>query len=229
MSAADPRLDWRPRHDERSLAFPAAAVTPKVIPDRRQWSPAQVLDQGREGACVGFAWSAELGASPIRIQINDVFARDLYKRAQQLDPWPGEEYEGTSILAGAKACAEKGLIGEYRWAFSVEELRDAVLGLGPAVIGIPWYSGMYRTRPSGLLDVTGKVVGGHAILVRGYHPRMRIKGEGWFARHPVFVVRNSWGAGYGRGGDAYVLESDMAALLANFGEACIPVVRRKQP
>jgi hypothetical protein len=228
----DPRLDWRPFHDPRSKAFPVRdALWPFGDPRERMWSPGPaVLDQGREGACVGFAWAAELAASPFRTPgIDDAFAHDLYQEAQVRDEWPGEDYEGTSVLAGAKAAQARGYIGGYRWAFSIDELRDAVINLGPAVIGIPWRDGMYDTRPSGLLDVTGRIVGGHAILVRGYHPRMRIRGEGWFRRHDVFVLRNSWGEGYGKHGDAYVRTEDLAALLANEGEACIPLSRSRLP
>lgn len=225
-----PILDWRSRHDERSRNYPVTAVAPPTLPSKRLWDPpGTVLDQGREGACVGFAWSAELAASPVRVTgINNTYAQGLYERAQQLDEWPDDEpYEGTSVLAGAKTCAERGLITEYRWAFSLDDLRGAVLGLGPAVIGIPWLTGMFTPRPSGLLDVNGDVAGGHAILVRGYNPKMRIKGEGWFTRHAVFTLRNSWGRNYGVDGDVYIKEDDLARLLAGEGEACIPVKRAR--
>ncbi len=226
-----PILDWRSRHDPRSRQYRAWALWDAVsAPTRpRFWTPGPVLDQGREGACVGFAWAGELAASPIRVRgVNEAYAHAIYRRAQQLDPWPGEAYSGTSVLAGAQTCAERGLIAEYRWAFSVEELRDAVISLGPAVIGVPWREGMYKPRPSGLIDVTGPVVGGHALLVTGYHPRMRIRGEGWFRRHEVFRLRNSWGPRYGRGGNALISAADLAALLAENGEACIPVTRHAE-
>lgn len=228
MNHLDPRLDWRSFHDERSRAYPVRTLVgdaPPVI--KRLWTGGPVLDQGSEGACVGFAWAGELAASPVRVaRVSDAFALDLYRQAQTLDEWEGEAYSGTSVLAGAKASAARGYIGQYRWSFSIEDLRDAVIHLGPAVIGIPWYDGMYDPRPSGLLNVSGPVVGGHAILVRGYHPGIRLKGEGWFTRHEVFVLRNSWGSDYGRGGDAYVTAADLATLLATQGEACIPLDRR---
>lgn len=227
MTTHDPRLDWRPRHDPRSRNYGIRAATTPT-PDRRLWNPPPtVLNQGQEGACVGFAWAAELAASPHRVKdINDEYARLLYRRAQLLDPWPDDQpYEGTSVLAGAQTCAERGLITEYRWAFNITDLRDAILTLGPAVIGIPWLEGMYVPRPSGLLDVTGPAVGGHAILVRGYHPRMRLRGEGWLARHEVFTLRNSWGPGYGKHGDVHINAADLATLLADNGEACIPTSR----
>jgi hypothetical protein len=61
------------------------------------------LDQGKEGACVGFAWSHELAAYPVRVEVDDEFARSkIYAEAQKIDEWPGEAYHGTSVLAGAK-------------------------------------------------------------------------------------------------------------------------------
>ncbi len=228
MSEKDVRLDWRSRHDPRSRSYGVAAALPAspVVPTRSYWPPGIVLDQGAEGACVGHAWAGELAASPFRVAgIDNQFAYRLYKKAQTLDPWEGEEYSGTSVLAGAKACQQAGLIGEYRWAFSLDDLKAAVLTMGPAVIGIPWYSSMYNTRPSGLVDVGGKIVGGHAILIVGYDPAKRLWRESWTKTFPVWTVRNSWGADYGVRGDAYILESDLAVLLADTGEACVPMRR----
>ncbi len=230
MSDFDPRLTWRSRHDERSRMYAVPPLRAEQLPDRRHWRPGPVLDQGSEGACTGFAVAGELAASPHRVRGVDMeLARRLYHRARQIDEWPGENYEGSSVLAAVKAAAELGYISEYRWAFSIDDLRAAVLGLGPAVIGIPWYASMYTPRRSGLLDISGPIVGGHAILVTGYHPRRRLWGEGWRDRHVVFRLRNSWGPGYGRRGDCYIRDTDLAALLADQGEACVPLIRHTTP
>lgn len=228
MSEHDPRLTWRSRHDPRSKNYAAAdliADEALALPEKKTWRPGPILDQGREGACTGFATAGDLGASPHRVTVNDALARTIYYRARQIDEWPGENYEGSSVLAAVKAATELGFYSSYRWAFSITDLRDAVLGLGPAIIGIPWPRNAYQPRPSGLLDISGPVVGGHAILVTGYHPRMRLWRESWTARFEVFRLRNSWGPGYGRRGDAFITADDLAHLLASNGEACIPLVR----
>jgi hypothetical protein len=222
-------FDWKSRHDIRSLNYAVSDVVP-IRPDirKKMWGTGDVLDQGAEGACVGFGWSGELAAAPVRIpQIDNRFALGMYQRAKTLDEWPGEDYEGTSVLAGAKACQQLKLIGEYRWSFSIEDLRDALIHIGPVVIGIPWMDGMYQTRPSGLVDVSGRVVGGHCILLTGYNPKMRISGEGFFKRWEVARWRNSWGTSYGKKGDGWIQMEDLERLLQNSGEACVPMQRFK--
>lgn len=61
-------------------------------------------DQGSEGACVGFGSSR---ACSIMNRVRyDGFA--LYHRAQQIDEWPGENYDGTSVRAGMDVLRKEG-------------------------------------------------------------------------------------------------------------------------
>jgi hypothetical protein len=222
--------------DERSRSYNVRTVLPSTELRVRRWTGGPVLDQGYEGSCVGHAWAKELLLRPVANKgIDDAFARRVYCRAQAIDPWPGTSkictqretphYEGTSILAGAKAVQEAGYIESYYWAFNVDDVLAAISNLGPVVIGIPWYDGMYDTRKSGLVEVSGRVVGGHAIVLTGHHPRMRIKGEGWTARHHVVEWINSWGYGYGLKGRGLLKVEDLERLLKDNGEACIPTGR----
>jgi hypothetical protein len=212
-------LGRRPEFDERSRDFPIMALlgADQRTPRSYTWGCPVNLDQGREGACVGFAWAQELAARPVAVKgIVDQTGRSFYQRAQQLDDWPGEEpaYSGTSVIAGAKAVMEAGHLKEYRWAFGVDQLAVAVSRQGPAVIGIDWHQAMYQPDANGFIHPTGPVVGGHAILVRGYSvPKRR------------FVLRNSWGAQWGMGGDCFITHDELGALLANRGDCCVPVMR----
>lgn len=227
------RLDWVSRHDPESRDYGIREIIPRgaVTQRNRAWRQGVVTDQGREGACVGHGWMTDLVTqpdvpSPMPTQeVANAFATAFYHRAQQIDEWEGEAYDGTSVLAGAKVMVERGFIGEYRWCFSVTEVRDAVLAEGPVVIGIVWREGMYETRPSGLVEVTGRVVGGHCLTLTGFNPKQRIKGE--TGLHEVFRWRNSWNADYGVNGSAYVKLEDLATLLADQGEACVPMKRVK--
>lgn len=224
-----PILDWVSRHDERSRNYSIAEKIGSVEPKKKYWSTGVILDQGREGACVGFGWTGELLASPMPFRTTaesaNQFALGVYKRAQQLDSWPGEDYSGTSVLAGAKAVKEKGYISGYRWAFNMDDVRSAVISEGPVVIGIPWKQDMYETRPSGLVVASGEPVGGHCLVLTGYNPRARLKGEKGLLE--VYRWRNSWGPSYGINGNGFIKADDLAALLKETGEACVPQGRSK--
>jgi hypothetical protein len=97
----DRRLDRLVHFDERSRSFPVRALIPTTAKPRSfTWSCGYLLDQGREGACTGFSVSHEAGSRPVVVQaLTDDIARQIYQRAKQLDPWPGEDYEGSSVLA----------------------------------------------------------------------------------------------------------------------------------
>jgi hypothetical protein len=224
-----PTLDWVSNHDERSRNYSIAEKVGTVEPKKKYWTSGVVLDQGREGACVGFGWTGELLASPMPFRTDDTqaneFALSVYRRAQQLDQWAGENYSGTSVLAGAKVMKEKGYISGYRWAFNMDDLRSAVISEGPVVIGVPWKDGMYETRPSGLVDISGEPIGGHCLFLTGYNPRARLKGEK--ANLEVYRWRNSWGLGYGVNGNGFIKAEDLATLLKATGEACVPQGRTK--
>jgi hypothetical protein len=227
----DKRLDWKPRFDERSKSYGIGPLIGTDRPKKRAtfWQEGTVLDQGQEGACVGFGWLAELLAKPAppdeqpSEELGNKIARFYYHEAKKIDEWEGEDYEGTSVLAGAKVMHRYGFISEYRWCFDIDDIINVVVANGPVVIGIPWYESMYRTNRDGLCDVSGNIVGGHCITITGYDPAMA------FGRQTleVFRWRNSWGTGYGKGGSGYIRVSDLRKLFAEGGEACVPVVRNK--
>lgn len=100
-------------------------------------------NQGMEGACVGFAVSRAA-----TFQHRVLFAgRPLYLQAQKIDDWPGENYSGTSVMAGMRVLAEqgpykatpentrrtyRGPVKKYRavsylWANSVEQVHNLAL------------------------------------------------------------------------------------------------------
>jgi hypothetical protein len=229
----DPRLDvvkqWDHRnylHNEREILEMFAV--PQAGPRSYTWRCPTWLDQGQEGACVGFSWTHELAAWPAEVKdLNDPWAQGLYHEAQQLDEWPGENYDGTSVIGGAKAVHNRGYMESYRWATTMDDLVLAVGYHGPVVIGVDWLDSMFDPRPSGLLDTSGKVAGGHAILIRGVTLKSNLKGDGRVG--PVFRLRNSWGRSWGWDGDCFIKVEDLARLFGNYIEACVPVVRNRQP
>lgn len=221
----DIRLDRIPEFHEASRAFPiCAALSPEQQknPVTKTWpipSGSEVLDQGREGACVGFGITNELRHSPVPIRgLDALFARQrIYWVAQMGDPWPGGSYpgaapfyEGTSVHSGIQVAVDLGFYGEYRWAFSEEEMMLGVGHLGPVVIGVNWYEGMARTSSQGFIRPTGRKLGGHCTLVKAVN-----------VRSGYYTIYNSWGPTWGNGGTAKITREDMATLLQQDGESCL--------
>jgi len=220
MSAPSRVLDRVQQFDPQSRAF---GVSPLLSHDSEEprsytWNVPVWLDQGWEGACVGFSFAHELAAVPVAVAgVDNAFARSIYHVARRdFDPWPGEDYEGTSILAGAKAVQRLGLIGQYRWAFTLNDALAVVSRHGPAIFGCNWYTGMMEPDGAGLVHPTGVIEGGHAILLRGVSVRRR-----------TVRFRNSWGKGWGVNGDCEMDWDEFDYLRRDYGEICVPLVRSK--
>lgn len=224
---SDARLARLIHFDERSRNFPIREAIEGETPRSYTWRCDAHLNQGREGACVGFAMTHELLARPSVVPgVDAKFAREqVYWEAQKIDPWNGGAYpgaspfyEGTSVLAGMKILKKLGYITEYRWAFGLNDLVLAVGHQGPAVLGVPWYEGMFGVLPCGHVHVTGKVAGGHAILCKGVN-----------VKNQTFTLHNSWGPDWGNQGDALISWNEMGRLLQEQGEAVIPTIRHRKP
>lgn len=234
-------FDTRPSRDSRNADFPVrTALSPQARPKTKLYAgPLSRLDQGAEGACVGFGWATELMSTPVRVHPPesgptstaeadaDAFGRRIYNAAKKIDEWPGENYDGTSVLAGARVMKAIGYVTEYRWAANVGDVVDSLIQHGPVVLGIPWYESMYDTDAEGKVTIGGPVVGGHCITLTGYIHAWKKQGE-----HVRW--RNSWGTEYGVAGDGYVSLTDLGKLLAGdpeygAGEACVPIGRQYGP
>lgn len=208
----------------RATDYPVEAVVDGLAPRSYTWRCDLWLDQGQEGACVPHGWTHEAAARPVVVSSwprpnftspdPQSFAFEAYDWCRRNDEWPGHDYAGTSVAAGAKCMVRAGTIGEYRWTDSVDEMKVAVSRIGPVVIGVDWHTGMYNPDPAGFLHARGRVTGGHCILVNGYSLRL-----------DAFRLHNSWGPGWGMNGEALLSSTDMAVLMGNGGEACLPIRR----
>jgi hypothetical protein len=223
----DARLDRIVQFDEASREFPIRALVEKKRPRSHTWRLNIRLDQGTEGACVGFGITHELAAMPAEVfGLTADYARTMiYWEAQKIDGMPGgaypgakPRYEGTSVLAGLKVAQKLGWMESYRWAFGIDDLILGVGHNGPAVLGIPWYEGMSRPDSNGVVKPIGKCVGGHCIMVREVN---LLKEE--------FRLPNSWGRRWGIDGECFISFQDIARLLHEDGEAVFFVGRHKTP
>ncbi len=224
--AHDQRLDRLVQFDRRSRKFPVRALpVVEKKPRSYTWRCRATLDQGQEGACVGFGVTHELVARPVEVLgLTAKFAREaIYWNAQRQDEWPGGAYpgarpfyEGTSVLAGVKVAHQMGFMESYHWAFGLDDLLLGVAYAGPAVIGVNWMTGMFEPDSQNQVHATGRVEGGHCTLVNGID-----------VRRQMLRVHNSWGAIWGRNGEALISFADMAKLLRDGGEACFFVGRKR--
>lgn len=218
-------LDWVPRFDDQSREYPVRrAAAPHL--HNRTWRVPAPLDQGREGACVGFGWTHEALSTPVAVELHgdpNAYARQVYNQAKRIDEWAGEDYDGTSVLAGAKVMKAAGYLREYRWAFNIQDVVASILATGPVVLGVNWYDTMYEA-PDGLVTVGGDLAGGHCILATGYRLAGRI-----YPDEPAISLFNSWGPSWGVRGLGWIRQSQLARLLDEGGEACVPYRRAYGP
>lgn len=222
----DVKLDRLPEFDERSRNFPIRELTEGKKQRSYTWRCNAQLDQGPDGACVGFGVTHELIARPAEVQgLDGKFAKEsIYWNAQRIDYWEGGSYpgaapfyEGTSVLAGAKVARKLGWIESYRWAFGIEDLKYGVGHNGPAVIGVGWHGGMFQPDSKGYIHATGGVYGGHCVLVNSIN-----------IKEQRFTIHNSWGASWGNNGECYISFDDMDLLLQDRGEACFFLKRHNK-
>lgn len=233
-------LGRRAAFDDRSKNFQVRALLTAASiakPRSYTWSCKVVLSQ-QEGSCVGHAWAHEISARPVVKPVDRALAMKIYNWAQANDWWddtPPEE--GSSVLAGVKACVELGYYSEYRWtgAGTGRALEDLVIAIGykgPVVLGINWYEDMFNPDPDGLLHPTGRIAGGHAILANAvrvvFHnvPVAERNFENINMQLSRVRLHNSWGPDWGINGEAFLTFEDMDRLLQEGGEACIPVRKR---
>lgn len=215
------RRHARDDRDRRYLVRPAVPAAPsyRFWFDNGWWG-----DQGLQPHCVGYAWAHYIEDSPKTHPEPGAFAEpsELYSEAQRMDEWPGEDYEGTSVRAGAKALLARGLVAEYRWAFTLQDVINILLTQGPVVVGTNWYESMFRPvirydaqgHPRVTLPVKGDIAGGHAYILNGVNVPAQ-----------VFRMKNSWGREWGVDGRASISFSDFDRLLSEDGEACLTVER----
>ena len=171
-------------------------------------------DQGNTPMCVGYAWAHWIedgpvthgGIAPI------VPPTTIYREAQKVDEWVGENYAGTSVRGAAKYLKSTNKISSYYWAFDVNTLKNTVLNVGPVVVGTNWYNGMFYPDRNGLIRITGRVAGGHAYVINGVDTVKQL-----------FRIKNSWGKSWGQSGHAYISFNDMSRLIRERGEICLAV------
>ncbi|MES2881840.1 MAG: C1 family peptidase [Bacteroidota bacterium] len=84
----------------------------------------QILDQGKEGACTGFALAAVINFHLVKNKCctakgikgkDGVSPKMLYDMARRYDEWPGQNYEGSSARGTMKGWSAHGVVRRWMW------------------------------------------------------------------------------------------------------------------
>ena len=198
-------FDVSEQSDNRNLDYPVSNIlqtAPKKLVSKKWECPVR-LNQGREGACVGFGLTHMLASQPNPHSFyTNQCAFNLYHQIKLNDRLAGENYDGTWIEDGLRLLKKQQKIKSYHWAMKLDDSINAISNLGPLVCKIPTYEGFYRPLGSGQMKHTGKMVGWHCILA----DEVDVENERvWFL--------NSWGKLWGKSGRAWMSFDDVKYLL----------------
>lgn len=203
--------------DARLTGRKAAPVRPMLASAvelfGREWKCTVRLDQGREGACVGFG--AAHAAACVGVQgITDAVARFVYSVSQARDKFPGFDYDGSDLYGGMEAGRCVGWWPEYRECFTEAEIAEAIAEIGPVVATMRWTSGMSETDAEGRIHPTGETIGVHCVCLNGLADR-------------DYLGINSWGRDWGINGGFVISRDDLRMLMLSGGQAAVPIVKRR--
>lgn len=119
---------------------------------------------------------------------------------------PPESYFPYTVSASDDSCgnAQPGwedlTSGIDSWVYittsfaSVDVIKEALYNYGPLVTTLEVYNDFYSYKNGVYEYTTGSRLGGHAVLLVGYTDDPSVSGGGYF------IVKNSWGTGWGEGG-----------------------------
>lgn len=208
----------------RLLLAPIAELLPRGIqPGTRYYPTGDVLNQLKTGTCVGHGVASVLLDAPIMTRHVADLPPDLqpfaiYDDAIAHDEFPQNDGDverqfGTSVRAGIEVARRKGRIASYLWADDVDEsIAWHVAGLGCALVGMDWRSGMMETDADGFVADSGDVEGGHCFKTTGYSLVRR-----------AFRCKQSWGRRWGQNGYFWLPEDALGRQLADgTAEVCLP-------
>jgi C1A family cysteine protease len=136
---------------------------------------------------------------------------------------PSESYFPYTAAASDDNCNNAGTgwdsdtYGIAAWSYitttsaSVSTIKNALYTYGPLVTTMDVYSDFYYYAGGAYEYSSGTYQGGHAILIVGYVDDSTIAGGGYF------IVKNSWGSGWGNGGYFSIAYSETGSPVY-FGE-----------
>lgn len=223
-------MGWRPDTDRGGRRFSAGMMF-AALPDNVDLSTyfPPCYDQGQLGSCTGNGIAAVVQYCRARERLPDFVPSRLFiYYGEREREGTTDSDAGAEIHDGIKVVMALGAPSEADWPYdvgkfaarpppqvyvsalqdvvrsaarvdqTVDALRACVAAAWPVVFGIQLYESFEGSavERTGLVPMPGsgeKVIGGHCMVVVGYdHPRR------------LFQVRNSWGTGWGDGGNCWL-------------------------
>ncbi len=137
------------RIDVRDWVYqPSLAPLPNRIINCHEVDDDNVLDQGTEGACTGYALGAVinflLSRRGLRTQVSP---RMIYELARRYDEWPGEEYDGSSARGAMKGWVRHGVCASDAWPTDRRGLKHYTSDVATKALEFPggaFYRVMHR-------------------------------------------------------------------------------------
>jgi C1A family cysteine protease len=213
--------------DARDYQFSQKVSIPKSVPsavDLRPHMPT-VVDQGNLGSCTANAIVAAFQYDLTKQKLNIFTGSRLfvYYNERVMEGSVGQD-SGAMIRDGIKSLNTYGVCSEPTWPYIIAKfavkpstaaytqaklnraltyysvasnptaIKTALAAGFPVVIGIEVYESFESdaVAVSGVVPMPGpseQLLGGHAVLVVGYNDVLK-----------QFIVRNSWGTGWGKSG-----------------------------
>jgi len=214
--------------DKRDHAFRVAEdlVLPPMIDLRNQDSP--IEDQGQLGSCTSFATGAAIRFDRRRQGLSDFVTSHLFLYYNSRPFFSKGTDSGATIRDAMKAAARLGDCQETDWPYDInqfavrpsmsaytdalqdraikyqripqnlQQMKNCLVQGLPFVIGISVYESFegQDVEQTGMVPLpknSEQLLGGHALLAVGYRDS-----------DLQFIVRNSWGSGFGDGGYVYL-------------------------
>ena len=172
----------------------------------KKWTCPVRLDQGNEGACVGFGGAHHMACHPWPQMTTEAIATFFYEGAQDNDEWAGDDYSGTSGNGLMRFLAKSGLIGTYYRVRDFDELCFLLSTKSAVSGGFQWKEGCFDPDRAGFIHYEGEVKGGHYVCINGVD-----------FENEFFWIVQSWGRNHGIRGEVKVSFADMRRMIADGG------------